>query len=97
MMLLILAAAAITYSTRISGFYLRSERLSPRFGAFLDDVPVAAFAALAVPGILAGGDETGPRSIAALVAGLFVYKFRSLWVCIVTGFAAYWIARLLMG
>lgn len=97
MMPLIVAAAVITYLTRITGFHLRADRFPPRFKQFLDDVPVAAFAALAVPGILAGGDEAGPRAIAALVAAVFVRKFRTLWICIVTGFAAYWLARLAMG
>lgn len=97
MMPMILAAALITYATRITGFYLRADRLSPRFKRFLDDVPIAAFAALAAPGILSGENETGPRVIAALIAAVFVWKFRSLWICIVTGFAAYWIARLAVG
>ena len=97
MMPLIVAAAVITYLTRITGFYLRADRFPPRFKQFLDDVPIAAFAALAAPGILAGGDETGPRLIAALVAAAFVWKFRTLWICIVTGFAAYWLARWAMG
>lgn len=97
MMPLIIAAAVITYLTRVTGFYLRADRFSPRFKQFLDDVPIASFAALAAPGILAGGDETAPRVIAALVAAAFVWKFRSLWVCILTGFIAYWLARLAMG
>lgn len=97
MILLIAAAAVITYLTRITGFYLRADRFSPRFKQFLDDVPIAAFAALAAPGILASGDETGPLLVAALVAAFFVWKFRALWLCIATGFTAYWLARLLMG
>ncbi len=97
MMPLILAAAVITYLTRVTGFYLRADRFSPRVKQFLDDVPIAAFAALAAPGILAGGDENGPRVFAALVAAIFVWKFQKLWICIVTGFTAYWIARLALG
>lgn len=97
MMPLILAAAVITYLTRITGFYLRADRLSPRFKRFLDDVPIAAFAALAAPGILSGGDETAPRIAAAIVAAFFTWKFRKLWLCIATGFAAYWLARLIVG
>jgi branched-subunit amino acid transport protein len=97
MMPLIVAAAVITYLTRVTGFYLRADRFPPRLKQFLDDVPIAAFAALATPGILAGGDENGPRIVAALVAAVFVWKFRTLWICIVTGFAAYWIARVVMG
>ena len=97
MMPLILAAAVITYLTRVTGFYLRADRLSPKLKRFLNDVPIAAFAALAAPGIVTGGDETGPRLVAALVAAVFVWKFRKLWVCIATGFVAYWLARLAMG
>ena len=67
------------------------------FKQFLDDVPIAAFAALAAPGVLAGGDENIPRTVAALVAAAFVWKFRTLWVCILTGFIAYWLTRLAMG
>lgn len=96
MMPLIVAAAVITYLTRVTGFYLGSDRFSPRLKRFLDDFPVAAFAALAVPGIITGGDDTGPRVVAALVAAAFVWKFRALWMCIVTGFAAYWLARPVM-
>lgn len=97
MMPLIAAAAIITYLTRITGFYLRADRFSPRFKQFLDDVPIAAFAALAAPGILSSGDDIGPRVVAALVAALFAWKFRTLWICILTGFVAYWVARLVMG
>lgn len=97
MMPLIIAAAVITYLTRVTGFYLRADRFSPRFKQFLDDVPIAAFAALAAPGVLAGGDENIPRTVAALVAAAFVWKFRTLWVCILTGFIAYWLARFALG
>jgi branched-subunit amino acid transport protein len=97
MMPLILAAAVITYFTRVTGFYLGTDRLPPRLKGFLDDVPIAAFAALAAPGILAGGDENEPRILAALVAAAFVWRFRKLWICIVTGFVAYWLARLVLG
>ena len=93
----ILAAAVITYLTRVTGFYLRADRFSPRLKQFLDDVPIAAFAALAAPGILAGGEENGPRIVAALVAAAFVWKLGKLWICIVTGFAAYWLARVAFG
>lgn len=97
MMPLILAAAVITYLTRITGFYLRADRFSPRFKQFLDDVPIAAFAALAAPGIFSSGDAFGPRVVAAAVAAVFVWKFRTLWICVVSGFAAYWVARVVMG
>lgn len=97
MISLIVAAAVITYATRITGFYLQANRFPPRFKQFLDDVPIAAFAALAVPGILAGGDETGPRMVAALIAAAFLWKFRTLWICIASGLIVHWIARLLLG
>lgn len=97
MILLIVAAGIITYLTRITGFYLRADRFSPRFHQFLDDVPIAAFAALAAPGILTSGDDPAPRVFAAVVAAVFVWKFRTLWICIASGLIVHWIARLLLG
>lgn len=97
MMPLIVAAAVITYLTRISGFYMRAERFSPRLKQFLDDVPIAAFAALAAPGILASGDAPVPRITAVLVGAVFAFEFGKLWVCVTAGFAAYWVARLVAG
>ena len=97
MMPLILAAALITYLTRVTGFYLRAHRFPPRFKQFLDDVPVAAFAALAAPGILSSGDAPFPRIAAAVIGAVFVYKFGKLWICVAAGLAAYWGARLVSG
>lgn len=97
MMPLTLAAAVITYLTRVTGFYLQADRFPARFKLFLDDVPIAAFAALAAPGILSSGDEPGPRVVAALVGALFVWKFGKLWICVVSGYIAYWLTRAAMG
>ncbi len=97
MMPLILAAAVITYLTRITGFYLRADRFPPRFKQFLDDVPVAAFAALAAPGILSSGDAVSPRIAAAVIGAVFIYKSGKLWICVAAGMAAYWGVRLVSG
>lgn len=97
MMPLILAAAVITYLTRITGFYMRAERFSPRFKQFLDDVPIAAFAALAAPGILSSGDAPAPRIVAVVIGVIFAFKFGKLWICVATGMTAYWVTRLLLG
>jgi branched-subunit amino acid transport protein len=90
-MALVLAVAAVTYATRVSGFYLGRQAVPRTLDRFLDYVPVTAFAALVVPGIDAGGGEMLPHLIGLGAAALAGIRFKQLWVVIVVGMGAYWV------
>jgi branched-subunit amino acid transport protein len=90
---LILAAAAITYGTRLAGLGLGDRAVPADVRRFLGYVPIAAFTALIVPGIGGAGDESVPRLAAGVVAVLVVLRLQRLWACLVVGLAVYWLAR----
>lgn len=98
---LVLAVAAVTYATRLAGFWPRSggraaavdETLSPAFGRFLAYIPIAAFAALVAPGIADGSASLGARLVAVAAAAAATLRFRRLWLSIAAGLAAYWLVE----
>jgi branched-subunit amino acid transport protein len=104
---LILAVALVTYATRLAGFALaaraRSDNASDRAVTtsaatrFLAYVPVAAFAALVVPGLTAGPGDLPARLCGAATAALAVWRAGHLWAGLAAGMAAYWLARALLG
>ena len=93
---LILAAAVITYGSRVVFLARPREVPAGPFGRFLEVFPLALFVALATIG-LAAPDGT-PSFTPALAgaaggaAGAFLTR-RSLLGVIVVGGAAYWLAR----
>jgi len=72
--LVIAAAAAVTYGTRIGGYVLitRMKRIPPRMEAALNAVPAAVLSTLVAPTFFAGGWDTKLALIAALFVGLRV-------------------------
>lgn len=90
---LILAAAAVTYLTRIAGLTLGRREIPATARVFLSYVPIAAFAALLAPDLATGGSETAPRLLGAGIATLVVYRFGTLWACIAAGMTVYWLTR----
>lgn len=94
---LILAAAAVTYLTRIAGFTLQGRTLPPTVDRALAYVPVAVFTALIVPGISdVGGSEQVSRLVGALIAGGAVALTGRLWITLVAGMAGYWAVGLVV-
>jgi len=94
-LLLVLAVAAVTYLTRVAGFALGDREMSPAFDRFLAYVPVASFAALAIPGIADGAGTLPSRVIGATLATLVVLRFGKLWTCLLAGMAGFWLVGLL--
>ncbi|MGY5807731.1 AzlD family protein [Rhizobium sp. LEGMi198b] len=72
MVLLILAAAVVTYLTRIGGYILitKMTRIPPRVEAALNAVPAAVLTTLVAPAFFIGGWDTKVAMAAALVVGL---------------------------
>jgi len=72
MVLVIAAAAVVTYGTRIGGYVLitRMKRIPPRMEAALNAVPAAVLTTLVAPTFFAGGWDTRLALIAALFVGL---------------------------
>lgn len=92
---LILLTGLATYGTRLAGFTLDQGRISPRFGRFLNYVPVAVFAALIAPDLGIGTVELPARLIGVAVAALAVWRTRQLWAGLIAGMIAFWLMRAL--
>ncbi len=92
---IILAAAAVTYLTRIGGHLVlsRFERIHPRVEAALNAVPAAVLTTLVAPAAFAAG----PAELAALaVAGLTALRF-GMMTSFLAGVAALLGLRFLLG
>lgn len=90
-LLLVLAVAAVTYLTRVAGFALGDRQIPPTFDRFLAYVPVASFAALAIPGVADGAGTLPARIIGAALATLVVLRFGKLWACLLAGMGGFWL------
>ncbi|MEZ4522387.1 MAG: AzlD domain-containing protein [Thermomicrobiales bacterium] len=89
---LIAVIALGTYVTRVVGFTLLNRKAIPaRLDRALAYVPVAAFAALIVPGLSSDGNLDAVRIVAALLAAGAVLLTRQLWAALLTGMAVFWL------
>jgi branched-subunit amino acid transport protein len=93
---LIVVAAVLTYATRIAGLSLGDRQVPPVVVRFLSYVPIAAFAALAVPGLGGTDDDAIPRLAAAAVTLFVMLRTRQLWACLIVGMAVFWASRAIM-
>jgi branched-subunit amino acid transport protein len=64
-------------------------------------VAPAAFAAIVAPRVLGDDGLSGlgnpdPRLLAAVIAGLFMWRFRNMAAMLVIGMAAFWLLRWIM-
>jgi branched-subunit amino acid transport protein len=87
---LILAVAVASYLTRITGFSLKRGTIPPAVDRTLAYVPVAAFAALIVPGLGDGNGLDLTRVAGAILAGIAILVTGRLWASLLAGMAAYW-------
>lgn len=83
---------AVTFASRYLGLSLGHLKLPPFWLAFLRYVPISVFAALVVPGVV-GAPDAPRRALAALLAGLLMWRTRQLVVGLLGGFAGYWALR----
>ena len=99
-LLLIVAMAAITYGSRVVFLANPGSPPSGIVGRFLDRFPLALFVALAASILVVPAAEVDARlgwaAIGGAVLGGWLSR-RSLYGVIGAGFAAYWLARLLVG
>ena len=74
MVLLIVAAAIVTYLTRIGGYVLitRMTRIPPRMEAALNAVPAAVLTTLVAPTFFNGGIDIKIALVAAALVGLYL-------------------------
>ncbi len=72
MVLLIAAAAVVTFLTRVGGYILivKMTRIPPRVEAALNAVPAAVLTTLVAPAFFIGGWDTKVAMLAALFVGL---------------------------
>ncbi|MCQ1572013.1 AzlD family protein [Neorhizobium galegae] len=95
MALLILAAAAATFLTRIGGYVLitRMTTIPPRMEQALNAVPAAVLTTLVAPAFFNGGWDVKIAMLAALVVGV---RYPGL-LLLGAGWAAAMICRHLLG
>lgn len=91
---LILTLALLIYLTRLSGLLLGARQAPPVAARALHYVPIAAFAALIVPGLAVPG-EIAPRVAAAICTGAVALRLGKLWAALLVGMAVYWGLRAL--
>ena len=94
---LIVLAAVITFSSRLSFMIRPLEGSRVRESRFLEVFPTALFVSLAINGFVApdGSLEVGPAMVGGIggVAGACLFK-RSVLGVVSVGLVGYWIARL---
>ncbi|HEX7003737.1 MAG TPA: AzlD domain-containing protein [Trueperaceae bacterium] len=90
----ILLMALVTYLPRLAGFMLAGSRVPPFWLRFLRFVPISVFAVLIVPA-LPGAGGLGARAAAAAVAGLLMWRRRSLALGLLGGLATFYLLRML--
>jgi uncharacterized membrane protein len=95
MALLILAAAAATFLTRVGGYVLitRMKTIPPRMEQALNAVPAAVLTTLVAPAFFNGGWDVKIAMLAALVVGV---RYPGL-LLLGAGWAAAMICRHLLG
>ncbi|MBP2558647.1 putative membrane protein [Neorhizobium galegae] len=95
MVVLILAAAAATFLTRIGGYVLitRMKSIPPRMEQALNAVPAAVLTTLVAPAFFNGGWDFKIAMLAALVVGI---RYPGL-LLLGAGWAAAMICRHLLG
>ena len=93
-LLAILAMAAVTYATRVSGLWLIGRvTLSSRMEAALGYLPGTVLIAIVAPVVLTGGIA---EKVAALATVAVAVRSRSLLLAMVAGIAAVWLVRNLL-
>ena len=87
----IIGMAVGVYAVRLSGFALAETALPRGLERALTFVPVAMLAALSVSTLAAAPAEVPIRLMAALGAGLVVWRTKKVWACILVGMGLYWL------
>lgn len=91
----ILLMGVATFVPRLLGLALAGRTLPPFWVRFLQFVPISVFAALIVPS-LAGAGGLPLRLASAALAGLVLWKRRSMALGIAVGMAAFLLGRALL-
>ena len=97
--LTILGMAAVTYATRATLLLALRGEMAPWLRRWLDNVPVAVFAALILPPLLlrTEGDAqalvVGPAVPAAIVAALVSWRTNNILLTIAAGLLVFWALR----
>ena len=94
---IIISVAILTYLTRIAGFRLGDRQLSPAFDRFLAYVPIAAFAALAIPGVAEGSGTLPARLAGAALSAIVVLRIGHLWAGLLAGMVGFWLTGFVVG
>jgi branched-subunit amino acid transport protein len=90
--------ALVTYATRALAVFLLARRLPPALERFLGHIPVAVFAALIAPPLLApeGIFSPGLEAAAAIPAAAAAWRTRQVLPTILAGMGSYWMLQWLV-
>lgn len=91
--MIIFGMALVTYLPRLLGFILSGKQVSSFWLKFLHFVPITVFAAIITPALPGSSGQSSIRIVAAIVAGLVLWKFKKLWVGILVGMVVFWLLR----
>ncbi|MGH2530705.1 MAG: AzlD domain-containing protein [Thermomicrobiales bacterium] len=94
---LILAVALVSYVTKFAGLALGARTIPEGPRGFLEHMPIAVFAALAVPGIGGWDGDLPARLVGAALATVVVVRWRSLWLALALGMTGFWLTGALVG
>jgi branched-subunit amino acid transport protein len=89
----ILAMGGSLFALRLSGLLAYDRAIPAEWEHGLRFVPIAILAAMVACSLANRDQELGAGVIAAIGAGVVTYKFKRLWLCIVTGLAIYLVVR----
>lgn len=84
-----LGCVAVTYASRIAGFYAGNREMSARTQSVLAYVPIGAFSAIVTLGLTDNNSELDARIPAMIVAGVLAYRSKPLWLCLAVAFMVY--------
>lgn len=92
---LVIAMGAGVFALRLGGLALPAVAIPSAWERALGFVPIALLTALVVIGLTGGGGTGWEGAAAAAVAAGIVLRTGTIWTCIASGLAAYWLLRLI--
>ena len=92
-----IGCVAVTYGSRIAGFYAGNREMSVRAQNVLAYVPIGAFSAIVTLGLTESNGELDARIPAMIIAGLLAWRAKPLWLCLAVGFGFYAVLKAVIG
>lgn len=92
----ILIVGAATWLARAGGFHLARRSFPPAVDRFLAWIPVAAFAALAVPDLVDGPGTPPARLLGAVATAIVISRVGPYWAALLAGMGVFWLTSAIL-